>query len=178
MVIQPWWILAFAFVQMLVFVFLSEGVPSASTSSHGDTSIDNESDDIPPLIQRNVRSLDIGKVAVDRRIEKLQLELKKKLNATKVTVCQRYKQEGNKVIMEDTCQDSTDTIQLPTIGFGVERQHLPRALFYSQNCRAAKNHRASGALTLQSKVKPCLLFISSHTCHISFYHPFKIRNAT
>jgi hypothetical protein len=110
MVIQPWWILAFAFVQMLVFVFLSEGVPSASTSSHGDTSIDNESDDIPPLIQRNVRSLDIGKVAVDRRIEKLQLELKKKLNATKVTVCQRYKQEGNKVIMEDTCQDSTDTV--------------------------------------------------------------------
>ena len=52
----------------------------------------------------------LDKVAVDRRIEKLQLKLQKKLNATKVTACQRHKQEGDKVIIEDICQDSTDTV--------------------------------------------------------------------
>ena len=117
-IIQPWWILAFAFLQTLVFVYLSVGLPSAPNEIRRSSSVGRQKQqsqspvlkDEEPSIQRNVRSLEVDRAIIDPRLQRLERRVKKRLNASLVTACQRTIQVNDKNITEDVCQESNKPI--------------------------------------------------------------------
>ena len=120
-VIQPWWILAFAFVQTVVFVYISEALSDASeirsrlsfsVARRQKKAQSPDVDDLMPSIQRHVRSLEVGRMLmdVDARLQELEGQIQKKLNASLVTACQRFQRIGTKVGTEDICKEGEEPI--------------------------------------------------------------------
>jgi len=119
MFIQPWWILAFAFLQTLLFVYMSEELPpttlheirrSSSAERQQKQHSKNMDDESTRPIQHVVRSLEVGRILVDPHLQKLQGRVKKELNASRVTACQRLQQADDTTVTDDVCTESGEPV--------------------------------------------------------------------